>query len=83
VIHELLCRCEAQKEEKAWIDTFEAGLELFRARKFSGAVEMLKRTHELRGGSDGPAAFYLRRIAALAGKEEKGDWDGVVELTEK
>jgi adenylate cyclase len=83
VIHELLCRCEAQKEEKVWIDTFEAGLELFRAGKFSGAAEMLKRTQELRGGSDGPAAFYLRRIAALAGKEEKGDWDGVVELTEK
>jgi adenylate cyclase len=83
VIHELLCRCEAQKEEKVWIDTFEAGLELFRTRKFDGAAEMMNRTHTLRGEPDGPAAFYIRKIAALGGKEDKGAWDGIIELTEK
>ena len=83
VIHELLCRSEAQKGEKVWIDAFEAGLESFRARDFSNAAVMMNRTHELRGESDGPAAFYLRKIAALDGKEDKRTWDGIIELTEK
>jgi adenylate cyclase len=83
VIHELLCRCEAQKEEKVWIDSFEAGLELFQARKFAAASEMMNRTQTLRGELDGPAAFYLRKIAALDGKKITGTWDGIIELTEK
>jgi adenylate cyclase len=83
VIHELLCRCEAQKEEKVWIDAFEAGLESFRAREFSEAAAMMNRTHSLRGKLDGPSAFYLRKIAALDGRENKGNWDGIIELSEK
>ena len=83
MIHELLCRAEAQKREKVWIDAFEAGLESFRAREFSSAAVMMNRTLQLRGGSDGPATFYLRKIAALEGREDKGDWDGTIELTEK
>ena len=83
VIHELLCRCEAQKGEKVWIDAFEAGLESFRAREFSRATVMMNRTHALRGESDGPAAFYLRKIAALDGQKDKGHWDGIIELSEK
>jgi adenylate cyclase len=83
VIHELLCRSEAQKGEKVWIDAFETGLESFRAREFDSAAVMMNRTHQLRGVTDGPAAFYLRKIAALKGQEDKGDWDGTIELTEK
>jgi len=37
----------------------------------------------LRGELDGPAAFYLRKIAALDGKKITGTWDGIIELTEK
>ena len=83
VIHELLCRCEAQNGEKVWIDAFEAGLESFRARDFSRAAAMMNRTHELRGETDGPAAFYLRKMAALDGQKDEGSWDGIVELSEK
>jgi adenylate cyclase len=83
VIHELLCRSQAQKGEKVWIDSFEAGLESFRAREFDKAAAMMNRTLQLRGGSDGPAAFYLRKIAALESREDKQDWDGTIELTEK
>ena len=68
---------------RSWIDAFEAGLKLFRPRRFAGAVEMMNRTNELRGESDGPAAFYLRRIAALDGKEDKENWDRIVGLSEK
>ena len=66
-----------------WIDAFEAGLESFRAREFANAAVMMNRIHQLRGESDGPAAFYLRKIAALEGREDQGDWDGTIELTEK
>lgn len=66
-----------------WINAFEVGLESFRAREFDNAAAMMNRTHQLRGVSDGPAAFYLRKIAALKGQEDKGDWDGTIELAEK
>ena len=66
-----------------WIDAFEAGLESFRAQEFDSAAVMMNRIHQLRGESDGPAAFYLRKIAALEGREDQGDWDGTIELTEK
>src|SRR5450432_2426293 len=65
VIHELLCRCEAESGEKAWIEVFEAGLEVFRAGDFARAGDLMSRTREVRGGSDGPAEFYLRKMATL------------------
>ena len=43
----------------------------------------MKRTCELRGGSDGPAEFYLRKIATLSGAEKTEHWDGIIELSEK
>lgn len=83
VIHELLCRCEAESGEKIWIETFEDALGKFRAGEFEAAREYMNRTREARGGSDGPSEFYLRKLGAL---EENGDlknWTGVVELSEK
>lgn len=83
VIHELLCRAAPQKNEQDWIEVFEAGLGVFRAGEFSSATKLFNRTLELRGGADGPAEFYLRKIATLSGKEKAGSWDGIIELSEK
>ena len=83
IIHELLCRCEAEKGEKLWIDSFEEGLGVFRAGEFKEARAYMDRTRQMRGGSDGPAEFYLRKIAALEKNGGLENWTGVIELSEK
>jgi adenylate cyclase len=83
VIHELFCRCDAERGEGVWIEVFEAGLDCFRSGKFAKAAELMERTCELRGGSDGPAEFYLRRIAKLSEQERAENWNGIIELSEK
>jgi adenylate cyclase len=81
-IHELLGRGEADSAQRAWIDAFEAGLDGFQAGKFSNSADLMNRACQLRGGSDGPAQFYLRRIAILQGQDLK-NWNGIIELSEK
>lgn len=83
VIHELLCRCNAEAGEQKWIDVFEEGLSEFRAGEFNAARASMDRTRELRGGSDGPSEFYLRKIAGLEANGHLENWTGVVEFTEK
>lgn len=83
IIHELLCRCDAESGEKKWIEIFEKGLGVFRAGEFSAARDYMERTRALRNGSDGPAEFYLRKIAGLEANGHLEDWTGVVELSEK
>jgi adenylate cyclase len=82
-IHELLCRCAEANGQMEWIATFEAGLVRFGTRDFVEATELMKRTAHLRGDGDGPAEFYLRKIAALEQASLPPDWAGVVEFTEK
>jgi adenylate cyclase len=83
VIHELLCRCDAETGEKTWIEIFERGLAAFRAGEFSGARESMNQIAQIRGGPDGPAEFYLRKIAGLEDNGHVENWTGVVELSEK
>jgi adenylate cyclase len=82
MIHELLGRDGVHAREQAWISVFEAGIDSFRSVKFSEAADLMNRTCQLRGGSDGPAEFYLRKIAVLRGQDRK-NWDGIIELSEK
>ncbi len=82
IIHELLGRGQAHSGERAWIDAFEAGLDNFRAGKFSDAADLMNRACQLRGGSDGPAEFYLRKIATFGGQDLR-EWSGIIELSEK
>lgn len=83
VIHELICRCDAESGEKPWIEIFEKGLAVFRAGDFASAREYMNRTCEMRGGSDRPSEFYLRKLTALEGNGQIENWTGVVELSEK
>src|SRR6516165_566507 len=81
-IYELLGRGPAGLEQRAWIDAFKAGLDAFRSAKFSESADLMNRTCQLRDGFDGPAEFYLRKIAILRGQDVK-NWDGIIELSEK
>ncbi len=83
IIHELICRGESGNGERRWIEIFDEGLSLFRAGEFERAGDSMNRTRELRGGADGPAEFYLRRIERLRANGAGDNWTGVVELTEK
>ena len=83
VIHELLCRCDAESDEKSWIEIFEKGLTVFRAGEFKAARDYMGRTRELRGGSDGPSEFYLQKITQLEASGHLENWTGIVELSEK
>ncbi len=83
VIHELLCRCDAEAGEREWITVFERGLDTFRRGDFVAARAELDRTRDLRGGTDGPSEFYLRKISALEKNGHREGWTGVVELSEK
>lgn len=82
MIHELLGRDGVHAREQAWISAFETGIDSFRGGKFSEAADLMNRTCQLRGGSDGPAEFYLRKIAVLRRQDLK-NWDGIIELSEK
>ena len=81
-IHELLGRGDADSAQRAWIEAFEEGLDKFRTGKFSDAADLMSRVCQLRGGSDGPAEFYLRKIAIVRGQDVK-NWNGIIELSEK
>ncbi len=83
VIHELLCRCDAEAGERAWIEVFERGLEQFRHGEFEAAREEMDRARAIRGGMDGPSEFYLRKITALQKNGQREGWTGIVELSEK
>ena len=83
IIHELLCRCDAESGEKSWIEVFEQGLGGFRTGDFNTAREHMNRTRELRGGSDGPSEFYLRKLDKLEQNGHVENWTGVVELSDK
>ena len=83
VIHELLCRCGAESGEKSWIEIFEKGLVVFRAGEFEAARDYMERTRKMRGGSDGPSEFYLRKMTQLEPNGRLEDWTGIVELSEK
>jgi adenylate cyclase len=83
VIHELLCRCDAESGEKSWIEIFEKGLAVLREGEFAAARDYMNHTREMRGGSDGPAEFYLRKISDFEANGHLENWTGIVELSEK
>lgn len=83
VIHELLCRSNAESGERGWIKVFEEGLAVFRAGEFQEARDFMERTRQMRGGFDGPAEFYLRKIRTLEANGHVENWTGVVEMSEK
>lgn len=82
-IHELICRAGGEQQNGEWIALFEQGLEAFQAGDFAKARDLMERTGETRGGSDGPSQFYLKKIDALQAKAPPTDWAGVVEFAEK
>jgi adenylate cyclase len=82
-IHELICRADGQQQDCEWIAVFEQALEVFHAGDFQEARALMEKTREMRGGSDGPSQFYLKKIDGLQTSGRPNDWSGVVEFSEK
>ncbi|HXG49365.1 MAG TPA: adenylate/guanylate cyclase domain-containing protein [Methylomirabilota bacterium] len=84
VIHEVLGRIEDLPGARGWIPRFEAAIEKYRERDWSGAEALLREVMSLRGGADGPSHFYLDQIAEARVRVTPDlDWDGTVTLLTK
>ena len=66
-----------------WCDLFERGIEAFAAGDLTTAGTQMRETKAMRGGSDGPADFYLGQIDALLKSGLPQDWDGTVQCDKK
>ena len=82
-IHELICECEKEAGEREWTSIFEEGLQQLRGGDIAGARASMMQTQRMRGGADGPSAFYLKLIAQKEKEERLDGWTGIVEMTEK
>jgi adenylate cyclase len=83
-VHEVLGEAEQFNGRPAWLAEFADAVERFMRRDLDGAEAVFRRVIELRGGTDGPSEFYLKRIAtALDAADDGRPWDGVISLKEK
>ncbi len=67
-------------EKLAWMETFVMALEAFKKGNAERATELFKEVLRLRGGADGPSAFYLRELQSLPNERSA---DGVIHMKEK
>lgn len=82
VIHEFLGPASEVVRE-SWCEVFENGVEAFRRGDLAEAERKMHETLSLRDGGDGPAHFYLARIAILRSAPLPPDWNGIVEFSGK
>lgn len=81
-VHELVGWPAEAEATRAWREAFAAALADFQRGKFAVAKNDFQRVLDLRP-NDGPAKFYLDRIAEVAARPVPPDWSGEVQLTEK
>ncbi len=81
-VHELIGKKAAAEETRAWREAFTQALHQYQRRAFDAAEAGFRRTLELHAG-DGPAHFYLERIAEHRLHPPPDDWAGEVEIKEK
>ena len=76
-VHELLCPFGQLAPETAELrQEFAKGLASYRAREWDAAEEQFRRCLAIQP-SDGPAALFIERVAALRQSPPPADWDGV------
>jgi adenylate cyclase len=82
-IHELVAPPGLFTGDKAWLATWDEAMKALRQGDFAVMEKSLREVVWQRGGSDGPAEFYLKYLARLAKEESLREWTGIVKLTEK
>lgn len=81
-VHELISPLERDAETKPWREAFGKGLHQFQRKAFKEAEAAFQQTLIL-CPSDGPAKFYLERIAVLDRRAVADDWKGEIDLRSK
>lgn len=95
-IYEIVGLLPAYDPAKAWVRTFEEGLQFFCARQFDDAESAFRRVVEARLQmedqqrlspefriQDGPSVFYLKRIDEFRQQPPPPDWVGEIALDQK
>jgi len=81
-VHELLGRPEQAETTRTWREAFAEALNNYEQRHLEFAEMGFRQVLELRPG-DGPATFYLQRVAELAKQTLPDDWATHTVLKEK
>jgi len=81
-IHELLALA-GREADPEWLGVFADGLSAFHRSEFRNAKLLMEQTRELRGGSDGPAEFFLETIREFERNGAPAHWNGVLEFSTK
>lgn len=82
-IFELLCRAGELDETRSKLkESFEQGLERYRARDWKDADALFRRCLQILPG-DGPSAVYVQRVEAFLLNPPEQNWDGVWRLSSK
>ena len=79
-VHEVIGFRASAAEKLAWMETFVMALEAFTKGNAERATELFKEVLRLRGGADGPSAFYLRELQSSPNERSA---DGVIHMKEK
>lgn len=66
-----------------WLSIFRSGLEAYGEGRLEAAAKFMRQTIEARQSGDGPAEFYLRKIAQIEQLGRPAQWTGSVALDEK
>lgn len=82
-IHELVAPADAAPADLEWLQTWEEAMRAVRQGDFAALQKLLREVVWQRGGSDGPAEYYLKHVAALEKEGRLADWTGIVKMTEK
>ena len=82
IVHELLGWPEQAEATRAWREAFAEALNNYEQRNLAFAEMGFRRVLELRP-DDGPAKFYLERMAELAAQKLPDDWVTHTILREK
>jgi adenylate cyclase len=81
-VYELIGLPEVAEGTKPWRDAFAAALNDYLLRKFDLATSGFNRVLELKP-DDGPATFYLNRLAELSNQTLTPEWTGRAVFKEK
>ncbi|MGC2200796.1 MAG: hypothetical protein WA633_11710, partial [Stellaceae bacterium] len=83
IIYELLGTAEQDSTERPqWVQAYEAGLDAYGRRDWSGAIEYFETAISARG-SDRPSEIFLERCRAYLASPPPADWTAVSILAEK
>ncbi len=82
VIHELLGPAETCGPAP-WLEQFARGLDAFRLSEFGLCEQLMQQVIDSRQGADGPASFYVSKIAEFREDGVPLGWDGSIQFTSK